>query len=198
MVEYAESLPRAGRSQYTTSTCPRINVPPGTVWTGSGPGPDQSRWSLAVPVPVQEFSSGTRLSGLWSSENGPRPDQTELPQHYSHQSQHATSTCSLCRHQWPQLSRLHQAGPFFSQIMHVASAVCTYKARPPYYQLRITRIVRTKCMRVSVLGEGLGNKRCWEGAMAVGGHLVWLVTVAVTSPYTLACLGRESHVPTAI
>ena len=59
----------------------RINVPV-QVWTGSGLGPDQSRWSLAVPVLVPEFSSGTRLSGLRSSKNDPGPDQTKLPQHY--------------------------------------------------------------------------------------------------------------------
>ena len=53
-------------------------------------------------------------------------------------------------------------------------------------------------MRVSVSGEGLGNKQCWEGVGAAGGHFVWPVVAAVTSPYTLACSGRGTHVLTAI
>ena len=60
---------------------PRINVPPGTIWTRSGLGLDQSRWSLAVTVPVPEFLCGTGLSRLRSGKNGLGPDQTELPQH---------------------------------------------------------------------------------------------------------------------
>ena len=58
----------------------RKNVPV-QVWTGSGLGPDRYRRSLAVPVPVPEIGSGTRLSSLQSSKNGLGPDQTELPQH---------------------------------------------------------------------------------------------------------------------
>ena len=74
--------PHPPRLPLTMSMRPGKNLPPGTIWTGSGPGPDQSRRSLAVPVPVPEITSGTGLSGLWSSKNGPGPDQTELPQHY--------------------------------------------------------------------------------------------------------------------
>ena len=51
------------------------------VWTWSGPGPDCYRPSLVVPVLVPEIGSGTGLSGLWSGKNGPRLDQTKLPQH---------------------------------------------------------------------------------------------------------------------
>ena len=76
------------RLPLTSSTRPGINLPPGTVWTGSGPGPDRSRRSLTVPVPVPEISSGTGLSGLRSRKNGPGPDQTELPQHYQEQDEH--------------------------------------------------------------------------------------------------------------
>ena len=61
-----------------------------TVWTVSGPGPDQYRRSQAVPVPVPDISSGTGLSGLWSGKNGLGPDQTELPQHYALEAQHSS------------------------------------------------------------------------------------------------------------
>ena len=35
-------------------------------------------------------------------------------------------------------------------------------------------------------GGGLGDERCGEGIGAVGGHLVWSIAVAVTSPCTPA------------
>ena len=33
-------------------------------------------------------------------------------------------------------------------------------------------------------GGGLGNKRCWKGVGAEGGHFKWPVVAAVTGPYT--------------
>ena len=70
----------------------------------------------------------------------------------------------------------------------------TYEVRPTHNQLRMSRTVKYTYMRGSVLGERPGNKCHWEGVGAVGDHLEWLVTVAVTSLFTLRCPGRGLHV----
>ena len=57
------------------------------VWTWSGLGPDQYRQSMMVTVPVPKILSESGLSGLWSGKNGPGPDWTELPQHWTRQHQ---------------------------------------------------------------------------------------------------------------
>ena len=115
----------------------------------------------------------------------------------SHWSRHTASACGLCRLRWPQLSHLHQAGLLFLGLCMSLWQRALIKLDPYHHQWTIGK-VRTKYTRVSVSGEGLGNKQCWEGAGAVGGHLVWLIIAAVISPYTLACSGRGTHVPTAI
>ena len=112
-------------------THPGINLPPGTIWTRSGPGPDRSRQSLAVPVLVPEISSGTGLSSLWSSENGPGPDQTELPQHYATQGPRVLNP-PLCRSDCCQ--QLHCP----TYIVQQAPSACCQVHAPPAAMLQLS------------------------------------------------------------
>ena len=115
----------------------------------------------------------------------------------SHRSQHTTSVCGLCRHRWPRPSCLHQAGLLLLGLCMPLWRHALTKLDPIIIS-RPIRTVRIEYARASVWGEGLGNKQHWEGIGAAGGHLEWPIVVAVTSPYTLACLGRGTHVLTTI
>ena len=100
-------------------------------------------------------------------------------------SQGATHVRNRCKYHRSYPLAPRRAGLLFLVSVYAALAACTYKVRPQAHcvgLLDLGILVRGD----GCAGGGPGDERCGEGIRAAGGHLVWSVTVAVTSPCTPA------------